>query len=507
MTSITERTAEDLSNSPQDRRPTDLLTVRVFLVSFAVVLAGYMFLGRGFAHLGQPPVYVGEVVLVLGLIATGVAFVRLRLRPVPSRIVWLLLAFMLLGMARTVPYLGVYGFDALRDGVIWGYALFALIVYVLADRALVLGSLRRYGWVVPVFAFWLPISWNIFAIEYRSIDLNNLGSFHPLVFFKSGDMAVHIAGSIAFLVLGTSVITTTRMLVWRSLVAAPLIWTAFAAGTSNRGAILTLAIGMGAVALLAASFRRSRNWIPVLVASAVLVATMAAPGLLGNPSPLTPTPSAVAAQSEAPASAANPSSTSSATPVSTSSATPVSTSSATPTLALEPEPTPYAGRQTSVDQLLDNIISIFKPSSVERDEGSKAFRLAWWTRIVDYTVFGPYFWTGKGFGVNLADDDGFQVTADRSLRAPHNGHIEILARTGVPGLLIWVSLNLAIGLGLLAAAAHARALNRPKWVAIDGWLFVAWAASLVNASFDPYLQGPQGGIWFWSIVGLTIVAM
>ena len=28
----------------------------------------------------------------------------------------------------------------------------------------------------------------------------------------------------------------------------------------------------------------------------------------------------------------------------------------------------------------------------------------------DYTVFGDYFWTGKGFGINLADDDGFQTT-------------------------------------------------------------------------------------------------
>ena len=31
--------------------------------------------------------------------------------------------------------------------------------------------------------------------------------------------------------------------------------------------------------------------------------------------------------------------------------------------------------------------------------------------IIDYTVFGDYFWTGKGFGISLADDDGFQGTA------------------------------------------------------------------------------------------------
>ncbi|MEO7295119.1 MAG: O-antigen ligase domain-containing protein, partial [Candidatus Limnocylindria bacterium] len=106
------------------------MTVRVFLVALAGLLAGYMFLGRGFAHIGVRPIFVGEVVLVVGLIATAYAMVRLRLRPAPSRIVWLLLGFMLLGLARTVPYLGTYGVDALRDAVLWGYAVFDLMIYV-----------------------------------------------------------------------------------------------------------------------------------------------------------------------------------------------------------------------------------------------------------------------------------------------------------------------------------------------------------------------------------------
>ena len=40
----------------------DFGLVRVFLLALSALLAGYMFLGRGFAHLGRPPVYVGEVV-------------------------------------------------------------------------------------------------------------------------------------------------------------------------------------------------------------------------------------------------------------------------------------------------------------------------------------------------------------------------------------------------------------------------------------------------------------
>jgi hypothetical protein len=30
---------------------------------------------------------------------------------------------------------------------------------------------------------------------------------------------------------------------------------------------------------------------------------------------------------------------------------------------------------------------------------------------------------------------------------------------------------------------------------------------MVNTSFDPYLEGPQGGIWFWSLFGLGMVIM
>ena len=166
-----------------------------------------------------------------------------------------------------------------------------------------------------------------------------------------------------------------------------------------------------------------------------------------------------------------------------------------------------AVRPISVSQFVDNITSIVTDTESGALEGTKEFRLRWWGDIIDYTINGQYFWTGKGFGINLADDDGFQVYDDHSLRAPHNGHFEILARAGVPGLALWILMNAALGLGLLRAAARARSMGRDRWVAIDGWLFVAWAAALVNASFDPSLQGPHAGIWFWSMVGLAIVAI
>lgn len=36
------------------------------------------------------------------------------------------------------------------------------------------------------------------------------------------------------------------------------------------------------------------------------------------------------------------------------------------------------------------------------------------------------------------------------------------------------------------------------------WLLAYWMAFIVNMTFDVYLEGPQGGIWFWCLIGFTI---
>lgn len=101
-----------------------------------------MFLGRGFAHLNIGPVYVGDLILLLGVAAAAFVAIRARVRAPVTWTVALLIAFAALGALRTLPYLGPFGLDALRDGVLWGYAAFALIVYLLADRRLVLSAFR-----------------------------------------------------------------------------------------------------------------------------------------------------------------------------------------------------------------------------------------------------------------------------------------------------------------------------------------------------------------------------
>ena len=31
-----------------------------------------------------------------------------------------------------------------------------------------------------------------------------------------------------------------------------------------------------------------------------------------------------------------------------------------------------------------------------------------------------------------------------------------------------------------------------------------WLAFLINGSFDVYLEGPMGGIWFWTVYGIGV---
>jgi len=54
------------------------------------------------------------------------------------------------------------------------------------------------------------------------------------------------------------------------------------------------------------------------------------------------------------------------------------------------------------------------------------------------------------------------------------------------------------------AQEQARRARDEWWQRVDIWILAYWMAFLVNATFDVFLEGPQGGIWFWSIFGFGI---
>jgi hypothetical protein len=409
---------------------------RVFLGGLGLLLIGYAFLGRGIAHAGIPPLYVGELVLGLGVLA--LLFGRPQFRFDSARV--LLLAFMGWGLLQTVPYIGRYGLDALRDAVTWGYGFFAIAIAALVRSNDLLQAVDRYRRLIVPLCLFILVTIPLANVAIPAFP----GSEVPAVSPKPGDTAVHMAGIAAFVLVGLYAAKPARIPefgVW-------LVWlpTAITMGIINRG-------GMGALATssLALLFGRapSRLVTPLFVVLVGLVTI----------------------------------------------------------LYVDPVIDLGLNRPVSVGQVIENVTSVFSETNDPALEGTKGFRLRWWGKIVDYTVGGQYFWSGKGFGVNLADDDGFQVYDDHSLRAPHNGHFEILARMGVPGLTLWVLLNLVWAAVVVRAIGRARAAGSNIWTAVLVWLLVYWAAMMVNASFDPYLQGPQGGIWYWAVIGGGLVAV
>jgi hypothetical protein len=167
-----------------------------------------------------------------------------------------------------------------------------------------------------------------------------------------------------------------------------------------------------------------------------------------------------------------------------------------------------ATRPLGARQAVDNVRSLVEHTEDSQLDDTKRFRQKWWEKILNYTLDGPYFWTGKGFGVNLAVDDGF-VVGDRNgppLRSPHNSHINVLARTGVPGAVLWVSFMLSWFGTVMSTAMAAWGRGDTEWGNL--LLFVAcyWLSNVVNASFDVALEGPMLAIWFWSQTGFGLAA-
>lgn len=395
----------------------------------------------GYAALNRGFAYVGAGGIFVGELVLALAAVTFLIRLPRMRFgpgEVAVLLFMGWGAATTLPYIGTYGLDAFRDAVAWGYALIALAISVSLTPAAMAAGIRVYRRLALPIVVWLPIAAVTTIVLGDSIPRAPGGDV-PIIAFKGGDAGVHLAGVAAFVLTG--LYGGRRFGVDRAVLLWPAWLVTFGlVGAVNRGGMV--AASMAAFSLV--FIRRLNQWV-VAVSVAVVIAAGA---WLANPQV---------------------------------------------DLGIQ--------RQLSFQQIVENATSIFIDRPSAQTQATKAWRIQWWESIVDYTVGGPQFWTGKGYGVNLADSDGFQVEADGSLRSPHSAHLEILARSGVPGLVLWILLNAAVGTALLRAGRAADRTGRTWWAAVTAWIAVYWLAALVTMSVDVYLAGPMGGIWFWTIVG------
>ena len=413
-----------------------------YLAAFGACLLGYALMGRAFAYLGVPPLFIGEAMLAAGLA------VAVRWRGVGQVAAvgpfWILLALQGLTVVRSVPYLGTYGLDVARDSMLFGYGLYAYVVFILlVDRPERLRELvlkyRTFA-VVMVALVWLP--YLAYRVNETWIPFMPGQTNVRMIEAKGGDLMVHLSGIAAFLVLGL------RRNSWPVTLA--LAVTAVLVMVSNRGGMIAFVLALGLAALLkppgASGLRLGFALVAVVVAGIVAVPVMEAVRISGD------------------------------------------------------------SRALTVEQIWDNVKSVVGQSDSHSLETTKAWRLAWWGKIADETLLGPRRWDGHGFGLNLANRYGFEIDDRGSLRSPHNATMTVLARTGVPGLALWLALHAAFVFWMLRAWFAARAARLYTWSAVFAFALCLWVAVMVNASFEVYVEGPMGGIWLWTVFGAGLAA-
>jgi len=177
---------------------------KLFLRGLLFILLGYGVIGRGFAYLGFNPLFVGEIVFALGILAwfrsgnLGTSFEGWTPK--------LMLIFIGWSAFMTVPYIPQYGLMSLRDGVLWGYVFFAFIVFgvVVSSPGILRWMLLRYRIFAWVF---LASAWAVWTISSMGIleGLRLPGSYVDLFNIKGGDQLVHLAGIAAFSFIATAI--------------------------------------------------------------------------------------------------------------------------------------------------------------------------------------------------------------------------------------------------------------------------------------------------------------
>lgn len=434
--------------APQPReRPT---AGQRWLTLWMLLIAGLALGGRGVAYMGYPPAFISEFVLL-----TGCAVLLLQrgwrdLLMMPT--VVLILLFFAWGIAQTLPYLGTYKFNALRDGVVYGYALFGLAVagILISQPKLLPWVLDKYRGFACVFLLLMPFFWVMGKALRGKVPQWPTAPGVPIIEFATGDAPVHLGGIIALAIVGLfkpdflrlprKLLKVLYLLMTLALVAI--------AGAVSRGGLVAFGLACSAAFIM----RPKSVWARNLLLAALIILPLL--------------------------------------------------------ILVDPRiPMPGRAREFSVRQLALNITSIVGSKTEGDLDETKHWRLQWWGKIVDYTVHGEYFWQGKGFGINLADSDGFQVEFDASpLRSPHNGHMTVLARMGVPGFCLWVALHLSWLYAMLNAYTRAHQRRDTTWMMLFVFLVAYWLAIQFNGSFDVYFENPMGGIWLWSVIGFGLAA-
>jgi len=410
------------------------------------VLVGYAFFDRAFAYIHVPgtPIFGGEFIILLcvtaALVGTGIVGLGIKRIAVTK----LILILALWGAVCTVPYVTKYGINAIRDAALWYYALLAIPVaaLVISDPDIVHRWVAGARRLVPWFLLFCP-----FAVLLDKAAQSGTGPFVPGTSISVWD---HRIGNTAVLA------TMALAFVWlvpgfsrrrRTLLVGLATIVILMVATQNRGGLVAAAAGLLVIWLFTA---RRLRLVGVMLATIMLLGVFV-------------WASNVHLQGE-------------------------------------------QGRGISISQLVANIESIRgnDASASGNLQSNVEFRQQLWSQVFALAENNHALATGLGFGRNIAADLGFAPDTAGFLRSPHNSHLDILARMGIIGAALWTTLWIAWYAVVLRARLRLKALGRYFEASVVEVCIVGVTCLLVNAYFDPTLEGPQVAIWLWTLVGLTV---
>jgi hypothetical protein len=425
---------------------------RWFGTLLLLLLAGYMFFGRSFAYLHVPgtPVFIGEVVLFVGVIEAVRyhSYVRDTIRS--DRVLKALLAFGLLGVVGLSWNLTTYGIDAVRDSAIWYYGAYSVLVATMIRlRPDYLDHLEaRFHAVLPYFLLWAPVA----VVVNRMASLPSIpGTQTALNSFKPGDIGVFTALALAYLWIRDARSRPRWQVYVLTFVGVLAL---LVAGSQNRGGFVSALAALAVVMLL---WRGRQLMVVAMAASAVLVVLV---GL---------------------------------------------------TLDLRLS---VGSREISVVQVAENVLSVLDRDGAGEDgqlAGTVEWRQDFWRLAIDDALSPEHILAGQGYGVVLASRYGYQTAGAGGvpLRSVHNSHLTVLVRGGLPAAVAWLVLWWAWYRRMIRSARvieverreedSARTMRDRSIVILAGVTGI-----LVNAVFDPTLEGPQVAIWVWCLLALGL---
>lgn len=414
------------------------------------ILCAFLFLitvfGKGPTYLGIPPLFIGELTLIVSLLwLVDRHGLKRAFLADESLLPCLIAAFMGLGAILTARCVGDYGIEAIRDAAIWYYGVFFFVGHALGTDELLGPRVWRA----------LVIAWG-FALVWGTVDqimqmtlgwgVATIGPVLPWrgepLFFNSNYEEVQQIGLAGLLVLHPRLHQGHLGRWQKPLAVVGLIALALVAVAHGRGVKVGLALGAGLLALLhfapGPPLQISRRAVAVFLI--LVVVSMSGFALFQDD----------------------------------------------------------FLKATRLERFLDA-----NPSS---PSGTAYWRMIWWKVLwQEVTTESPTF--GLGFGQSLSIYNPYLQGDEHTawpVRSPHNFNITVFSRMGFAGVAVWLAVFMTgIGTLFLRTWRGAGALIDPLRREESAFWIVLLAATWGNGSFGVLMEGPVLGIWFWFALGFS----